>query len=114
MQVSLLAQWCHHEHAKHIDTNEWIDCRMLAMWRCARWRHGDSSEWPACVHHRFFGNRSESDGTMLVRASVHNHIRGLQFESHPYYEVIDDVAIIVEPVAFYNADGKLIAAIPLH
>ena len=56
----------------------------------------------------------ESDGTMLVRASVHNHIRGLQFESHPYYEVIDDVAIIVEPVAFYNADGKLIAAIPLH
>ena len=56
----------------------------------------------------------ESDGTMLVRANVHNPIRGLQFEPHPYYEVIDDVAIIVEPVAFYKTEDKLIAAIPLH
>jgi len=56
----------------------------------------------------------EFNGSMHVRASVHNPIRGMQFEPHPCFEVIDDVAIIVEPLAFYKTNDKLVASIPLH
>jgi len=56
----------------------------------------------------------ECNGSIYVRASVHNPIRGMHFEPHPCFEVVDDVAIIVEPLAFYKTNDKLVAAIPLH